>query len=137
MGIRYIRLNGYVQVGDHSFTIDIDFDMEPFEWEGNVSSCKLIGRTLYFKQLDGYAWDGATGAIDTENFMTPSAEHDLGCELILKHVLPECFIPIINKRLWEELKLRGMGRFRRLYVRWATRNLCDPRKNRKKIYEAP
>jgi len=76
--------------------------------------------------LKGYAWDGATGALDTKNFMAPSMVHDALLESIGLGKLPAD-----EWKLWTDnfliklCKERGMNWFRRLHVYCAVRWLGD------------
>lgn len=69
----------------------------------------IAARTEYIQMWDdgrlilrkGYAWNGATGAIDTENSMAASAGHDALYQLIALHVIPQ------DKRWLADMDLRG------------------------------
>jgi len=76
----------------------------------------------------GYAWDGATGAVDTENFMIPSLVHDAILETIgVGKLAADPWKPWIDKYLVKLCKGFGMNCIRRLRVYWAVRLLGDPK----------
>jgi len=74
---------------------------------------------------EGYAWDGATGGIDTKNFMRGSLIHDAACQLIALKRLPQSQrlnADILLKQICIEdgmCKLRAWWVYKtvRLYVR--------------------
>lgn len=101
-----------------------------YEWqydEDKVFETGIVGHTVvhdYFV-LDnngkltlkkGYAWNGATAAIDTDSFIDPSAVHDAFYQMIKEKLVPE------SVRLKADLLLRkmciekGMLRLRAEYV---------------------
>ena len=72
---------------------------------------------------DGYAWDGPTGAIATDDFMRGSLVHDALYQLISKGKLPITLRETADKILIAICKEDGMGAFRRAYVKLAIRKL--------------
>jgi len=87
------------------------------------------GDGLYWLYIaSGYAWDGATGAVDTDNFMVPSMVHDAILELIGSGwLLYGPWKPWIDKFLIKLCKDRGMNWVRRQRVYWAVRLLGNPK----------
>jgi hypothetical protein len=77
---------------------------------------------LYLKR--GYAWDGASGAIDTPSFMRGSAVHDALYQLMRLGLLDaDKYRKIADKELRNMCKEDGMGIFRAAYVYKAVRLL--------------
>ena len=75
---------------------------------------------LFLKK--GYAWDGATGAIDTRNFMRGSAVHDALYQLMRQGLLDaDKYREIADKELRKICKEDGMSSFRAAYVYRAVR----------------
>lgn len=74
---------------------------------------------------EGYAWDGATGGIDTKNFMRGSLTHDAICQMIALKRLPQSQRLNADKLLKQICLEDGMSKLRawwvfksvRLYVR--------------------
>jgi len=64
----------------------------------------------------GYAWDGATIAIDTKNFMKGSLVHDAIYQLIRQKHLPRKFRKEADLLLREICKQDGMSRIRAWWV---------------------
>lgn len=84
----------------------------------------------------GYAWDGATKAFDTRDFMRASAAHDALYQLIgLGHLPASCRIEA-DKTLVEIAKVAGMWWWRRQYVYLAVRWGGGYHLQTKKIHEA-
>lgn len=126
---------------------EIDYDIFD-SWDGNEKALhvnKFITLTRkpvfkYFLYLkSGYAWDGATGAVDTKNFMVPSVVHDAILEAIGLGFLPaDSWKPWIDNFLIELCKRRKMNWFRRRWVYRAVRWLGDPQGSKpKEIMVAP
>ena len=88
----------------------------------------------------GYAWDGASGAIDTDTILRGSLGHDALYQLMRQRYLPQDCRKKIDD-YFEELCLEdGMCTFRADYINDAVKLLAefaaDP-KNIKKVYTAP
>lgn len=85
---------------------------------------------------EGYAWDGATGAIDSTNFVRGSMVHDALLQAIGLGVLPfEEWKVWTDNFLIQLLNEDGMGFFRRHWVYWAVRLFGDPKGSQpKKIF---
>ncbi len=63
---------------------------------------------------DRYAWDGATGAINTKNLRIPSLIHDIGCQAINSGYLPRSLRPAFDREYYEQCELYGVNKLRRL-----------------------
>ena len=64
----------------------------------------------------GYAWNGATAAIDTANFIDPSAVHDAFYQMIKEGLLPD-YVRIKADMLLRKMCIdKGMSKFRAGYV---------------------
>ena len=64
----------------------------------------------------GYAWDGATKAIDTLSFMRGSLVHDVFCQAIKAGLLPWSYKENVDRELYKICLQDGMNRFRAKYV---------------------
>jgi hypothetical protein len=68
---------------------------------------------------DGYAWDGASGAIDTKSIMRASLVHDALYQMIREG------LPIVRKEADKEfyriMRKDGMWWIRAQYIYWAVR----------------
>jgi len=64
----------------------------------------------------GYAWDGATGGIDTKDFMRGSLYHDILCQCIEEGLLPKSYRKAADKLLYKILGEDGMLGIRRIWV---------------------
>lgn len=70
----------------------------------------------------GYAWNGATDAIDTSDFMRGSLVHDALYQLMKEDHLPDTYRKTVDKLLIAICKEDGMPWLRRIYVYAAVRN---------------
>ena len=75
--------------------------------------------TLILKK--GYAWDGATCAIDTKTIMRASLVHDAFTQLIAEKRLPFPFRKRADKILYDMCIEDGMSRIRAFFVFHAVR----------------
>lgn len=75
--------------------------------------------TLTLKK--GYAWNGATAAIDTKTFEDASAVHDALYQMIKTKLLPEAIRLVADKELKRMCLKAGMGAIRAQYVYLAVR----------------
>ncbi|MBC8485506.1 MAG: hypothetical protein H8D45_05640 [Bacteroidetes bacterium] len=66
-----------------------------------------------------YTYDGASGAIDTENFMVPSLKHDIFYQCIRCGLLDEIWKKDADLELKKDCLERGMSKFRAWYVYFA------------------
>ena len=80
----------------------------------------------------GYAWDGATGAIDTKNFMRGSLVHDALYQLIGEEKFSDR--KFADDTLRKICREDGMSSFRAYYVWKAVRLLGSKFIRRKKVY---
>lgn len=94
----------------------------------------------YFLVIEpGYAWDGATWALDTKNFRRPSCCHDVLLELIGLGLLPaDPWKKWTDNFLIKLCKEDSMWWPRRKWVYRAVRALGDPQGSKpRKVYSAP
>jgi hypothetical protein len=70
---------------------------------------------------NGYAWNGASGALDTNDFMKASAAHDALYQLIGLGLLGVEHRAEADKTLVTVAEAAGMPWWRRQYVYWAVR----------------
>ncbi len=68
-----------------------------------------------------YSWDGASGAVDSKNFIVPSLVHDALYQLLRLKLLPKEYRKKADRLLLAMLEENGMSRFRRGYVYRAVR----------------
>lgn len=88
----------------------------------------------------GYAWDGASWALDTDSFMRGSLIHDALYQLIRMELLPPEARKVADTQLMKMCKADGMWWLRRRYVARAVRLFAGPAadpSNAKEIHEAP
>jgi hypothetical protein len=64
----------------------------------------------------GYAWDGATGAVDTDTILPASLLHDALCQLCNAGHLEKMYRERVDMLLREICKEDGMGEKRRWWV---------------------
>lgn len=74
----------------------------------------------------GYAWDGATCAIDTNNFMRGSLVHDAMYQLIRDGAIDKKHRVYADKLLHKILLEDGMSKFRAGYVYLAVKQFGAP-----------
>lgn len=74
----------------------------------------LLGNILVKK---GYCWDGATCAIDTDNFMRGALVHDVLYQLIREGVILNKYREHADDILIRILEIDGMSFIRRFYVK--------------------
>lgn len=79
-----------------------------------------LNKNYLFLKKD-YAWDGATSAIDTEDFMRGSLVHDSLYQLIAHGKLPKSLKRYADKELVRICGRDGMPWFRRVWVWLAVR----------------
>lgn len=96
---------------ESGITLDKTVNHKYFTWNYNGTiTCNV-----------GYQWDGATGGIDTDNFMRGSLWHDVGCQCVAEGLLPKSYRKAIDKMLYRILSNDGMSGFRRTYVYYMIR----------------
>jgi hypothetical protein len=69
----------------------------------------------------GFVSDGATGALDTLDFLVGFFKHDVAYYLIRNGVLPKSYRAQADKQLYIDCREAGMPWWRREYVYWAVR----------------
>lgn len=79
----------------------------------------ISGETMTVKK--GYTWDGATGAVDTPSFMTPSLCHDVLYQCIREGLLSEIWKTDSDDLLKSMCLDRGMSSLRAWYVHKAVK----------------
>lgn len=88
----------------------------------------------------GYAWDGATRAIDTPSIMRASLVHDALYQLARIHNLSAWYRCLADQELYEVCRADGMSWLRAQYVllavRWFGAASADPR-NKRKVRVSP
>lgn len=72
----------------------------------------------YLRVKAGYRWDGATGAVDTADFMEASMYHDVLCEMINNGDIPSKKWNDAAATMRDINKEQGMGLLRRMWT-WA------------------
>lgn len=88
----------------------------------------------------GYCWDGATGAVDTDNFMRASAVHDAGCQMTDNGLIPYKYRKLFDQELRKMCLEDGMTRTRAWWVYRAVRKYStdiNSRGDKRKIYISP
>lgn len=101
---------------DYKYTLQDCFRIQlPFLFpELRTSLGFTVGSMLTIKK--GYAWDGATCAIDTDNFIDASLVHDFLYQMIREKVLGKEYRLIADKILKAICLANGMSSFRVGYV---------------------
>jgi hypothetical protein len=69
----------------------------------------------------GYLWDGATGALDTDNIMLASCVHDIFCEIIGRNDLPVWVQALADEELLMITRIKGMSWYARMHVYFVVR----------------
>jgi len=93
--------------------------MRPLETiTGSFATLTTKGR-LYLKK--GMLWDGASGAIDTDNVILPSAAHDIGCSWYLKGLIDDAMRKQFDDLFYKLLKDEGVSGLRAWYMYKAVR----------------
>lgn len=105
----YELLSPYYYEWDN-FELVIDHSAPQVKYSSLTSSYILL--------VEGYCWDGATGAVDTETIMKASAVHDALCVARQQGLIPNTFkVRVwIDKILYRICRENGMSRFRAMYV---------------------
>lgn len=80
------------------------------------------GHLTIFKS---YAWDGATGGIDTKDFLMPSLVHDCFCQMINEGLLPRQFRAQADELLYKHCRAKGMSWARAKWIYHAVRFYAD------------
>lgn len=110
-------------------------DIKGYDIETEFITLSTYGR-LQIKS--GYAWDGATGAIDTDALIFASLIHDALYQLLRLGLLPPKERRKVDRRLREDCVKKKMWKARAWWVYNGVRKLAgfaaDP-KNKRKVYE--
>lgn len=69
----------------------------------------------------GYAWDGASGAIDTKSIMRASLVHDALYQLMREGGLLHSYRKAADKEFYRIMREDGMWWIRAQYIYWAVR----------------
>ena len=104
----------YQLKADSSFRVPV----EGYKIDEDYYSLNEFG-TLTLKK--GYAWNGATAAIDTKNFIESSAVHDSLYQMIKTKALPAALRIVADKELKRMCIKAGMSTLRAQYVYLAVR----------------
>ena len=107
-GYKY-QLAEIYRLFDMALSFDLDFDE-------TIKSDFIILDEGVLTIKPGYAWDGATGAIDTDNFMRASLVHDALYQLMRENKLNRKFRKTVDRLLKQLCLEDGMSRFRANYV---------------------
>jgi len=102
----------------------IDTELRPYKVSGNYFVSLYPTGCLEIKK--GYAWDGATCAIDTNNFMRGSLVHDAMYQLIRDGAIDKKHREYADKLLHKILLEDGMSKFRAGYVYLAVKQFGAP-----------
>lgn len=88
-----------------------------------------------------WCWDGPSGlAVDTPNFMVPSAAHDALYRLIRWEEIPMAFRPHADRLMYTLCLEKGMSKLRAWYCCWVVKRFAKKaatEENKRKIYTAP
>lgn len=132
--IQYKKGYKYQLHTDYRFKVNIPISRE---FKSDFLDCDLIGNVHVKK---GYAWDGATCAIDTDTFMRGAMIHDVLYQLIREGSISQSYRTKADEILDIVLEYDGMGLFRRFYVKKALAlfgsKAADP-KSKRKVLVAP
>lgn len=111
------HINGwdYVLIRPQSYASGIQFPKEVKHEFFTISKKGLISVNK------GYAWDGATGGLDTVCFMRGSLYHDILCQSIEEGLIDKSYRRAADKLLYRILGEDGMLGIRRLWVYSAIR----------------
>lgn len=115
----------------------VDVGIDGFKVNHNFFNLDPSG-VLIIKE--GYAWDGASGAIDTKSIMRGALVHDCLYQMIRERLLPVEFRSWADKVLKDICLQDGMSSIRAEWVYQAVRRFGSPAakpENTKPILEAP
>lgn len=108
---------GYKYQLQQPYFIQTPFRPEKFISNGWVS-LDIDGKMFF---IPGYAWDGVTGALDTESGMAGSLMHDGGYQLIRLGLLPLSAKAILDEFMAEIYRRDGMWTTIAELFYWAVR----------------
>jgi len=109
----YDNLKDYKYRVIKTFTLDVGFTVDK-PIKTHFSSIDEAGNLTIEK---GFCWDGASGGLDTDNFMRASLIHDCFCNWMVQDLLP--YNPYWDKAdaLLRKIALEdGMSKFRANYI---------------------
>lgn len=133
-GIKFKAGYKYQLVEEYRIRVNIPIKQS---YDNGLLACDLLGNIII---RAGYAWDGATCAIDTNNFMRGSLIHDALYQLIREESIDGKYRTKCDDALDQILKEDGMSSMRRWYVQVGVKNFggkaADP-KNKRKVIQAP
>jgi len=95
-----------------TFTHQTDI-IPPKEAKTKFSTLSINGLITVDK---GFCWDGASGALDTENTLFPSLIHDIGCNMYLLELVSDENRLQFDDLFYKLLKDEGMSSFRASYM---------------------
>lgn len=107
---------------DYKYQISSNMEFQTpvfgYDIDEDYYSLDSLGKLMLKK---GYAWNGATLAIDTESFKRPSAVHDALYQMIKTKAIPASKRIVADKLLKTMCRKAGMSAFRAQYVYLAVR----------------
>ena len=108
--VKYCKVEGGYVVNE-----DITYNtiVEGYEIATDLFSLDSKGNLTVRK---GFFWDGATGALDTENFMDASLVHDIFCILVNEGKLPKWTQALADEQMRMMCKEAGMSWIRRMWT---------------------
>lgn len=132
--IQYKKGYKYQLHNDYKFKVSIPISRE---YRSDFLDCDVAGNICVKK---GYAWDGATCAIDTDTFMRGAMIHDVLYQLIREGSINQKYRVKADEILDLILTCDGMSFFRRFYVKKALAlfgsKAADP-KSKRQVLIAP
>lgn len=129
--MKYIKCKFSVWESFEVQTIITGFRIKKDQYELFENGLLVINR--------GYAWDGATGAFDTEDIIKASCVHDVFCELINEGLLPEYIQALADEEFRRIEKQQKMSWPRRMWTYVAVRiyQINKEPGFQRKVYEVP
>ena len=109
---------------NYKFVLTEDFSVQTKltpSVEGVVPSFIVLSKDGMLNISRGYAWDGATGAIDSKSIIRGSLVHDALYQLIREGHLDKSFRKQADETLRDLCIEDGMSKFRATYVYAAVR----------------
>ena len=115
--MKYRKLLVYKYQLTSTYNVQTNIVLNDDIWEDFIYLHKSGMMTI----KEGYAWDGATGGIDTKNFMRGSLTHDALTQLIRLKRLPQAQRLNADKLLKQICLEDGMSKLRAWWVFKAVR----------------
>lgn len=116
MELEFRRLKGYRYQISKPVTIPVVSKTlrEALADTDNVSHpfYQIRGREVWAKEM--YAWDGATGAVNTDDLIVPSLIHDIGCQAINDGRVSRDLRKAFDKEYYAQCLLYGVCKERAL-----------------------